>query len=458
MRGGLAPLTVGMFLLVALSAFEQLATTTVMPLASREVGGEGAFAVASAAALATGVVGTIVAGVWADRRGPRRVIIVAIGCFALGLLLTGFAVDIITLVVGRLVQGLGSGALTVGFYVVIGRLYPPALHPKVFSIFSAAWVLPGLIGPGLAGTIADTSSWRWVFLGALGIVAVGVAAILMSWSRLGLAVVRSDTPLPWRRFAFAGVLAAALVVLNFAIEIPVLAVSVAAMVIGLLVGTLTFRGLVPAGTLRAVRGIPAVVAIACLMLGATFATQAFLTLYLIEQRGFSLATAGLALTFGGIAWPLASWLHSRFAATWPTVHVVVLGQLAVSVAVGTTAVTAIFDLDAWIAVIAWTLAGAGCGFAVPRLSGEVLRLAAPEEQGIASSAFTIAQLVAPAAGIAIAGTVLALLGPAIGFPAVFLLALVAPLLALAISGRVTTTTSQAASAHGASRDRPPTDL
>ena len=437
LRGGFAPLTIGMFLLVALSAFEQLATTTIMPGAARELGGLSAFAVASAAALATGVVGTITAGIWADRRGPRRVIVAAVLSFALGLLLTGVAQDLVTLVAGRLVQGFGSGALTVAFYVVIGRLYPPVLHAKVFSAFAAAWVLPGLVGPVLAGTGAGVVGWGWVFLGAVAIVAIGVVAVSGAWRQPGEAKVRAEGKLPWARFIFAGLLAAGLVTLNAVTGIPGLVPSIVLTVVGLLIGVLAFRQLVPAGTLRAARGTPAIVATALLVFGGTFTVQAYLTLYLIERHGFSTAAAGLGLTLTGLTWPLASWLHSRFAAGWSSQRVLGLGIASLAIAIGTVAATAVLELDPWLAVGVWSLAGAGCGFAVPRLSSDVLRLAAPAEQGLASSALTVAQSVGPAVGIASASMLRVLAGPDLGFPAIFVAVLLAPLLALGIAWRMT---------------------
>lgn len=436
LRDGFAPLTIGMFLLVALSAFEQLATTTVMPIAAREVGGATAFAIASAAPLATGVLGTIAAGIWADRRGPRIVIVVSIACFVAGLVLTGIAVDVASLVAGRLVQGLGSGALGVAFYVVIGRLYPPALHPKVFAAFSAAWVVPGLVGPLVAGTITDLLSWRWVFLGALGIVAIGVAALLGAWRRLGSVDVGPAGAVSVARLGMSLLLAAALVALSLTLELPNAAIGAVVAVSSLVVGVLSFRGLVPAGTLRAAPGSPAIVAIACLLFGSVFAAQAFLTLFLIEEHDFATATAGLVLTFGGLSWPLSSWLHSRFATGLPSSAVVTIGGSAVLVAIATAAATTILGLDPWVAAITWTLAGAGCGFTVPRLSSAVLGLAAPSEQGAASSGFAISQLVAPAVGLAIAGMCVATLPPEPAYPVVFLAATAAPVIALAVARRV----------------------
>ncbi len=59
---------------------------------------------------------------------------------------------------GRVLQGLGGGALTVSLYVVVGLVYPPALQPAVFASFAAAWVLPSLFGPGDRGLRRGTPS------------------------------------------------------------------------------------------------------------------------------------------------------------------------------------------------------------------------------------------------------------------------------------------------------------
>lgn len=67
---------------------------------------------------------------------------------------------------GRLLQGLGGGAINVCLYVIVGRLYPAPLHPRIFAAFSAAWVLPSIVGPLVAGIVTEHASWRWVFGGA----------------------------------------------------------------------------------------------------------------------------------------------------------------------------------------------------------------------------------------------------------------------------------------------------
>lgn len=78
---------------------------------------------------------------------------------------------------GRLVQGLGIGAVTVALYVVVARVYPARLHPSIFAGFAASWVVPSLIGPFIAGLVAEAFTWHWVFLGVVGLVALATAVV-----------------------------------------------------------------------------------------------------------------------------------------------------------------------------------------------------------------------------------------------------------------------------------------
>ncbi|MGO4434239.1 MFS transporter, partial [Paenarthrobacter sp. RAF9] len=132
--------TVGACALVFLSAFESLAVTTIMPLVSRDLDGAALYALAFAGPLATGVMGMVGAGNWSDRRGPAAPLYSSVALFVLGLLIAGTAGSMEILVLGRLVQGLGGGAMTVALYVLVARVYPPALHPKIFAAFAASWV------------------------------------------------------------------------------------------------------------------------------------------------------------------------------------------------------------------------------------------------------------------------------------------------------------------------------
>jgi MFS family permease len=98
--------------------------------------------------------------------------------FGIGLLVAGTAGSMAQLLVGRVLQGLGAGALTVACYVLIAAIYPERARPAVFGLLASAWVLPSLIGPPAAGVVTEALSWHWVFLGLVPVVVLAVSLVV----------------------------------------------------------------------------------------------------------------------------------------------------------------------------------------------------------------------------------------------------------------------------------------
>ena len=163
-------LTAGLVLTITFVGFESLAVATVLPDVRRDLGGVALYGWVFSAFMLGSLVGIVVAGSRSDAMGPARPFVVSLALFCIGLAAGGFAPSMIVLVVARFVQGLGGGAIAPIAYLAIGRAYPPSVQPRVFAILSSAWVLPGLIGPAIAGAVGDHASWRFVFLGLLPLV------------------------------------------------------------------------------------------------------------------------------------------------------------------------------------------------------------------------------------------------------------------------------------------------
>ena len=201
--------TVGLFSLIAFAAFEAMAVTTVMPTVARDLDGFDYYALAFAAPFASGVVGMVASGMWTDRSGALRPLFTSMAVFSLGLVVCGTAPSMEVLVVGRVLQGLGSGAMVVAIYVVVGLIYPAALRPAIFASFAAAWVLPALFGPAVAAFVADAVGWRWVFLGMVALVALAAVLVAPSLRSLPTPDSRGTTSrvqLWWAVLAAAAVL------------------------------------------------------------------------------------------------------------------------------------------------------------------------------------------------------------------------------------------------------------
>jgi MFS family permease len=444
--------TLGACALVFLAAFESLAVTTIMPLVSRELDGADLYALAFAGPLATGVIGMVAAGSWSDRRGPVGPLLAAVGTFALGLLIAGTAGTMPVLVSGRLVQGLGGGGLTVALYVVIARVYPPVLHAKIFAAFSAAWVIPSLVGPFAAGVVAQLAGWQWVFLGVVGLV---VPALLLTAPALrGLdgnparsprehaagmdtAAGGARPPGGLAKLALAALAALAVLGLNLSAEVPGAGGVLAGAAVA--VALLAVRPLMPRGTLTARRGLPSVILTRGLASAAFFGAEVYLPYLLVERYAFAPTFAGLTLTGGALAWAGASAIQGRLGTRLEHRRAVRIGSALVLGAVVLALVTTLLAWPAAVAIAGWIFAGGGMGLMYPRLSVMTLALSTKDTEGFNSSAMSISDSLGGALALAGTGIVFAAFSTttaASPFAGVFALTAVIGAAAVAVAPRV----------------------
>ncbi len=423
-----------MFSLVFLAAFEALAVTTVMPLVADDLDGQSLFAIAFAVPLAAGVVGLVVAGNWTDRSGPFPPLIAAGALFVSGLVIAGTATSMEVLVVGRFVHGLGGTAVTVPLYVIVARVYPDALRTRVFAGFAAAWVIPSIIGPAIAGFVAESISWHWVFLGVIALVVPAGAMMLVPLLRVR-ADVTGDPSVKWSvsRLAWSVLAAAAALALGLAKELDEPWRWIAA-VGGIVVVGIAVRPLLPRGTLVAARGLPATVLVRALVSGAFLGTEIYLPYLFIERYDFDAALAGAVLTGAGISWALASWVQGRLSGL-SHAAAVSIGTVLLAVALAIVLAVSAFTLSPVVAFAAWTLAGAGMGFMYPRMSVAVLEQSKVSAQGFNSAALSIGDTL----GAAVALVVTALVASAVvgvAFTAEFAVTVAVAVVAVVVAPRV----------------------
>ena len=264
----------------------------------------------------TNIIGITLAGSDADRRGPGRALAVGVVLFAAGMVVSGLASAMPMVIVGRAIQGFGSGALGSVIYAAIARAYPASTTPRMIALTSSAWVIPGLIGPALAGWVTDSLDWRWVFLGIVPPVLLMGLAVYPQLARLGRAAAHRHTDAaamraaPSTRCAWRSgrrCILAALTIGSLPLAL-LLGISGGWLAIGAL------RHLLPPGTLRLRRGRPAVVAVVFAIAFAFFGTEAFVPLTVVEVRGGSVTLGGLALSAAAVTWTAGSWVQARAAA------------------------------------------------------------------------------------------------------------------------------------------------
>jgi MFS family permease len=380
-------LTIGVVSIITVIAFEFMGVVTAMPVAARELGGLSWYAWAFTAFSVTSLYSMVVGGEWADRYGPVRPIVVGFSLFAIGLLAAGTAHAMPQFLLGRAIQGLGAGGTLVAMYVVIGKGYPEEIRPRVFTALSGAWIVPGILGPVIAGWVTDNFGWEWVFLGVL-LLMIPIGVVLVPrLQRLHLPGDPTHLPIPGRkRRALLAAAGAGLLQLagqqHDAWSLLTLAVA-----IGLL--ALSVPKLLPAGTLRLARGMPTVIAARGLFSGAFNGAEAFVPLMLVLQRGLTTAHAGAAISGAAVGWFLGSWWQGRPYSATGRLRLTTLGGWLVAVGVAITSLVLLPDVPPAMAVLTWGFAAFGMGIVYGSLGVLLLEYSPPEQQGINSASLQV---------------------------------------------------------------------
>ncbi|HJP72259.1 MAG TPA: MFS transporter, partial [Candidatus Limnocylindria bacterium] len=288
-------LTVAMVGLVTAVAFEGMAVPTILPATVDELGQLELYGWAFSAFWLTNIVGITVAGGDADQHGPGRSFAIGLLLFAIGLFVSGLAGSMTMVIAGRAIQGFGSGAIGAVVYLVIARAYPAPGMARMVALLSSAWVVPGLVGPALAGLVADSVSWRWVFLGLVPAVLVMGGVVLRPVWMLGSP--RDALPsAASRRTLHAVALAAGSTLLLAGLSAGAWLPALGMLLVGGCAAVLGLRPLLPSGSLLLRRGRPAVFGVIFLVGFAFFGTEAFVPLAVTAVRGGSTTLGGVALS------------------------------------------------------------------------------------------------------------------------------------------------------------------
>lgn len=416
----LLPVTAGAIALIVLAAFESLAVTTVMPVVSAELNGAALYSLAFAGTMAAGIIGMIVIGTWCDRRGPVWPLTTAVALFVIGLLIAGFATSMPVLVIGRLVQGLGAGGQTVALYVIVARLYPPALNGPVFAAFSTAWVVPSLVGPFIAGAVAEHLHWRWVFLGVCVLTVIAYGLIFAKLHHIDAGENNSATGGTARRLGLAVIVALGAMALGLVGSLPS-PVNVVVLIVTVVVIVLAVRPLLPAGTLTARQGLPSVILQRGLIGATLFGAETYLPYLLRDVYDFTPTFSGLALTGSAVMWAVGANIQGRFGDAIGNRRTAVIGSSVLSGSVLLSSVIVLAHAPAWALIVTWCFAGGGIGLMFPRTTVLTLAYSTPRNQGFNSSALTISESLMSASAIALLGLVLGVAaGTSFGFGLVLL--------------------------------------
>ncbi len=260
-----------------------------------------------------------------------------------------------------------------------------------------------MVGPAVAGSLAQHASWRWVFFGLVPFVLLGSALLVPVLRSLPR---RDDASAPGRagcrrRWPSRSPSLRS----NRPGSIPPLWSAVLA-VAGLGAIAWGLHSLLPAGTWTARRGVPAAMAVRALMAGALFGIESLIPLSLTVQHHYSATVAALPLMVCGITWAIGSWYQGRDHR--PDRRRLVRVGFVLLVAAALLAALAVQPSmsGVWM-FVAWGLGGAGAGLGMSSASVLMLACTTDAERGADSASLQISDAVSSALTTGLAGVLVA---------------------------------------------------
>ncbi len=399
-------LAVGLVLGVSLVGFEVTALTTVLPTVTDELGGDSLYGVCLAVYTLAGMVSLVIAGRAADRSGPAFVMTTSLAVFVVGLVVSGVAPDMWTVVAGRTLQGLGAGGFSPVAYMLIKRAFPVSRQPVMFVWIGAGWVVPSLVAPLFAGLVTDLFGWRWVFFGIVPLaVLVGVLSVgPMRRYPPESGVEHLDDQPRSGLFALLAALGAGTFVLALPAANPVVAVVGCAA--GIALGLWALVRLVPVGMLTARPGFPALLSVRFLAAATFIAVDGFVPLAADRIHDASPIMQGFVIVGGAIAWTGGQALVTRFPDITPRTATRIGFVLMMAGIVGVAPVLSA-SWPLWAVFIGWTIGGVGMGVLYNPTTVASLSYAVPGTEGRVSGQVRLIESLGFSIGYAFGGAFVA---------------------------------------------------
>ncbi len=321
LRSERGPILLAVMLSIGLVAIDATILATAVPSVVSDLGGFTSFPWMFSIYLLAQAISVPLYGKLADVYGRKPLMLLGVGLFLLGSLLCGFAWSMPALIVFRLVQGLGAGAVQPIGMTILGDIYTLQERATVQGYVASVWAMASLIGPTLGGVFSETIGWRWIFfvnlpLGLLAgwvlwrwtevraertkhrIDVAGATLLALGGTLLLLALLEGGIEWGWGSPVSLGLFAGAAVVL---VAFVLVEQRVSEPVLPMWVFRMRVLNVANAGSL--VVGV------------LTLGLSSYVPLYAQQVLGSGAVVAGLALAAMTIGWPIAATTAGRFYLT-----------------------------------------------------------------------------------------------------------------------------------------------
>jgi MFS family permease len=172
-------IVLGVLLPVFLGSLDSTILASALPTIGRDLGDVHLLPWLITAYLIASTAVTPLYGKISDISGRRVTLMVAIIIYLVGSLICALSPNLLVLIFGRVIHGIGGGGLTSMGMVVLGDLAAPKDRGRYYAYFSATYTTSGACGPALGGFISDYVHWSAIFWLniPLGLIALALTSI-----------------------------------------------------------------------------------------------------------------------------------------------------------------------------------------------------------------------------------------------------------------------------------------
>ncbi|MEK6344881.1 MAG: MFS transporter, partial [Curtobacterium sp.] len=163
LRSERGPILLSLMLATALVALDSTIIATASTSIARDLGHFQQLPWLFSVYLLAQAVSVPIYGRLADVLGRKRLLLVGIGLFLLGSVLCGAAWSMPALIAGRVVQGLGAGAVLPISMTITSDIYTLEERAKTQGYLASVWGISSVVGPTLGGLFSELGAWRWIF-------------------------------------------------------------------------------------------------------------------------------------------------------------------------------------------------------------------------------------------------------------------------------------------------------
>ena len=410
LRSERGPVLLAVMLSTGLFAIDSTILATAVPSVVADLGGFTSFPWLFSIYLLAQAVSVPIYGKLADLYGRKPLMLLGVGLFVAGSLLCGVAWSMASLIVFRLVQGLGAGAIGPIGMTILGDLYSLQERATVQGYLASVWAIAALVGPTLGGVFSDTIGWRWIFYVNLPL---GAAAMWTLWRRfhetierrrhridvlgatllgaggtlLLLALLEGGVQWAWGSVTSIGLFVAAVVLLASFVAVERRASEP---VLPLWVFRMRVLNVANAGSL----------VVGVMMMGLS----SYVPLFSQKVLGTGAVVAGLILAAMTIGWPIAASTAGRIYLSVGFRFTMVLGGV-VTVAGALILMTVDGHSSLWHLAAACFVMGIGFGYVASPGVVAAQTAVSWAQRGVATGAAMFGRSVGSAVGVAIFGAI-----------------------------------------------------